>query len=65
MADGNDGGGGTRAELEASAAQILGQLFREGLWVEASRVCRLVLPYLPPYTQDRLNAEVLPKLPTP
>jgi hypothetical protein len=63
--DGNDGGGGTRAELEASAAQILGQLFREGLWVEASRVCRLVLPYLPPYTQDRLSAAVLPKLPTP
>jgi hypothetical protein len=45
-------------------AQLLSQLLREGLWVEAARFhCHLVLPHLHEYTQDQLRTQVLPKLP--
>jgi UvrD/REP helicase N-terminal domain len=50
-------------ELEASVARLLATLFRESLWMEAAKVCQLVLPHLPEYTQEQLRVHVLPKLP--
>jgi hypothetical protein len=53
------------ADLESSTAQLLLQLFRDGLWAEASGLRHAALPYLPEYAQDRLRADVLTKLPAP
>jgi hypothetical protein len=53
----------TSGEMEASVAQLLATLFRESLWGEAAKVCQLVLPHLPEYTQEQLRVHVLPKLP--
>jgi hypothetical protein len=54
----------SEGDRETSTAQLLLlSLFREGLWAEASHLCQAALPHLPEYTQGRLRADVLPKLP--
>jgi Ankyrin repeats (many copies)/AAA domain len=49
---------------EQEMAELLLQLLREELWVEASKFSQAVLPHLPEYTQRQLRANLLKKLPS-
>jgi hypothetical protein len=52
-------------EMEASVAQLLATLFRESLWVQAAKVCQLVLPHLPECTQEQASCPRPAEAPSP